>query len=264
MVVKGWRALLLHLSHQQNYISMSNSNDFATTTPGVGKALSSGWETMKVNFLYFFLIIILLSLLDGLMELFGRGITGEGNFVKSLFSLDFEQGITPGIIFAEFLAAAHFLLVMPVFDYGADLIFVQGVRRQKLDFKDFINGVNNYLTIILNHLLIVGLVGMALVAFIIPGIIVGCRLAFSSYLVMDKGLDPISAVETSWKLTRGHGWKIFGLGFLSIFIFILGFICFFVGVFPAVMWIKASFASLYQSVLDEKGEDFFPASEEAV
>ena len=87
----------------------------------------------------------MLSLLDGLMELFGRGITGEGNFVKSLFSLDFEQCITPGVIFAEFLAAAHFLLVMPVFDYGADLIFVQGVRRQKLDFKDFINGVNNFI-----------------------------------------------------------------------------------------------------------------------
>jgi hypothetical protein len=264
LVVKGWGALLLHLSHQQNYISMSNSNDYETITPGVGKALSSGWETMKVNFLYFFLIIILLSMLDSMMELFGRGLTGEGNFFKTLFSQGFNGELTLGIVFAEFIAVAHFLLIMPVFEYGADLIFVHGVRRQKLDFKDFINGVNNYLTIVLNHLLIVGLVGMAMVALIIPGIIVACRLVFSSYLVMDKGLDPISAVETSWKLTRGHGWKIFRLGFLSIFIFILGFICFFVGVIPAVMWIKASFASLYQSVLNEKGEDFFPTSEEAV
>ncbi len=241
---------------------MSNSNDFSTTNPGIGKALSAGWETMKANFLFFFLIIILLSLLDSIMELGGRGLTGEGIFVKSLFSLDFQGGITPGIIFAEFLAVAHFFLIMPVFDYGADLIFVQGVRRKKLEFKDFINGVNNYLNIVLNHLLIVGLVGMAMVALIIPGIIVGCRLAFSSYLVMDKGLDPISAVETSWKLTKGHGWKIFGLGFLSIFIFFFGLLFFIVGVLPAVIWIKASFATLYQSILDEKGEDFFPDNAE--
>jgi hypothetical protein len=33
--------------------------------------------------------------------------------------------------------------------------------------------------------------------FVIPGIYVACRLVFVSYLVMDEGLDPITAVEAS-------------------------------------------------------------------
>ncbi len=103
----------------------------------------------------------------------------------------------------------------------------------------------------------IALTGIAVVALIIPGIIVACRLAFVSYLVMDKGYDPITAVETSWKLTRGHGWTIFFLGLTSIFIFIGGLILVIVGIFPALIWIKASFASLYQSVLEETDEDFF-------
>jgi hypothetical protein len=70
---------------------------------------------------------------------------------------------------------------------------------------------------------------------------------------MDKGLDPIRAAEESWRLTRGHGWKIFLMGFLSFFIYIAGFICFFIGVLVSDMWVKSSYATLYQSVLIEKG-----------
>jgi hypothetical protein len=69
---------------------------------------------------------------------------------------------------------------------------------------------------------------------------------------MDKKLDPIEAVELSWKLTKGHGWQIFFMGFVSIFIVIFGLILLIVGIFPAIIWICASFASLYESVLKEK------------
>jgi len=69
---------------------------------------------------------------------------------------------------------------------------------------------------------------------------------------MDKKLDPIEAVELSWKLTKGHGWTIFFMGFVSFFILIFGLILAVVGVFPAIIWISSSFATLYQSVLNEK------------
>ena len=69
---------------------------------------------------------------------------------------------------------------------------------------------------------------------------------------MDKKLDPIEAVELSWKLTKGHGWQIFFMGFVSIFIVIFGLCMVIVGIFPAIMWICSSFAALYESVLIEK------------
>ena len=151
------------------------------------------------------------------------------------------------------IAMLYAFLVAPVFKYGGDIIFVQAVRKIKPDFEYLIKGfMENYLHIVLANLLVFALIILGLFALIIPGIIIGCRLAFVSYIVMDKKLDPIEAVELSWKLTKGHGWQIFFMGFVSFFIVIFGLILMIVGIFPAIMWICSSFAALYESVLREK------------
>jgi uncharacterized membrane protein len=94
-----------------------------------------------------------------------------------------------------------------------------------------------------------------MVMLIIPGIIVACRLAFVPYLVMDKDLEPMKAVEKSWQMTRGHGWKIFWMAILSFFIGIAGFIVFFVGVIISSMWISSAYATLYQAVLNQQEDE---------
>lgn len=112
--------------------------------------------------------------------------------------------------------------------------------------------MENYLHIVLANLLVVALVVLGFFALLVPGIIIACRLSFVSYIVMDKKLDPIEAVELSWKLTKGHGWQIFFMGLTSFFIIIFGLILLIVGIFPALMWIGSSFATLYESVIREK------------
>ncbi|MDO9579634.1 MAG: hypothetical protein Q7J06_03575 [Bacteroidales bacterium] len=178
--------------------------------------------------------------------------TRNGNFGHNVFTLG-----SLGIFAAFFglLAVLYTFLVKPVFEYGGDMIFVQAVRKNKPDFEYLIKGfMENYLHIILANLLVFALVVLGIFALIIPGIIIGCRLVFVSYIIMDKKLDPIEAVEMSWRLTRGHGWKIFFMGFVSIFIVIFGLCLMIVGIFPAIIWISSSFASLYESVLREKEE----------
>jgi uncharacterized membrane protein len=133
------------------------------------------------------------------------------------------------------------------------MIFVQAARKIKPDFELLIKGfMENYLSIVLANLLVVALVVLGFIALIIPGIIIGCRLAFVGFIVMDKKLDPIEAVELSWKMTRGHGWKIFFMGIMSFFIIIFGLLMFIIGIFPAVIWVSSAFAALYESVNREK------------
>jgi len=133
------------------------------------------------------------------------------------------------------------------------MIFVQAVRQIKPDFEILVRGFwENYLYIILANLLVVALIVLGFFALIVPGIIIACRLVFTYYIVMHKKLDAIEAVELSWKLTRGHGWRIFLMGIVSFFILIFGLMMLIVGIFPAIIWISSSFASLYQSVLLEK------------
>jgi len=238
---------------------METSNEYKLV-PGFGNSFGTGWRVMMDNFLRLFLVIIVLAIVTAPFKLFSfhfdlsdlhRAPWNWGDdWGHNLFTLS-----SLGIFAAFFglLAMLYAFLVVPIFEYGGNMIFVQAVRKIKPDFELLIKGfMQNYLHIILANLLVFALVVLGLFALIIPGIIIGCRLAFVSYIIMDKKLDPIEAVELSWKLTRGHGWKIFFMGFISIFIVIFGLLMLFVGIFPAIIWISSSFATLYESVLREK------------
>jgi len=241
---------------------METSNEYKLV-PGFGNSFSTGWRVMMDNFLRLFLVILILAIITSPLKMFNFKFN-----ISDLHDLPWNLGhyfghnidSLPVIgmfgIFAAFfalLAMLYTFLVKPVFEYGGSMIFVQAVRKTKPDFEYLIKGfMQNYLHIILANLLVFALVILGLFALIVPGIIIGCRLAFVSYIIMDKKLDPIEAVELSWKLTKGHGWQIFFMGFVSIFIVIFGFIMLIVGIFPAIMWICSSFATLYESVLREK------------
>lgn len=201
--------------------------------PGVVNALRRGWHSMKNNFLVYFLAVLVLAVF-----LFPTDMGG-----------DKEQG---GSGLMSLLETAYLLLLYPIINYGVDLLFLRGVRGDNVEVKSLFDGFKNYVNIILASLLVMGLVFIGLIVLIVPGIYVGCRLIFVAYLVMDEELDPIAAVEASWRLTRGHTLKIFLLGVTSIFLFFFGLLLLLIGALPALMWIKASFAALYLSITQHK------------
>ncbi len=241
---------------------MESVNEYKLV-PGTGNSFGTGWRVMSDNFLRLFLVIIIVGIVAAPSKIFNFNFDLSdlhklpyelgyqwGSYIRDVFTIG-SLGILAALI--AFMGLLYAFLVAPVFEYGADMIFVQSVRKIKPDFEYLIKGfMENYLHIVLANLLVFALVILGLFALIIPGIIIACRLVFVSYIVMDKKLDPIEAVELSWKLTRGHGWQIFFMGFLSIFIVIFGFLMLIVGIFPAIIWICSSFASLYESVLREK------------
>jgi len=248
---------LLNSTFITNFKIMERQNNYKLV-PTFGNSFGTGFQVMLDNFLRLFLVVLVLAILTGPTKFgfhFNKGDLhgfpwnwdGDWEHIFSLASLG---------VFAVFfimLGLLYTFLAKPVVQYGGKMIFVQSVRRIKPDFELLISGFwTNYLNIILANLLVFALVVLGLFALIVPGIIIACRLAFTGYIVMDKKLDPIEAVELSWKLTRGHGWTIFFMGFVSFFIFIFGLMIMIIGVFPAAMWISSSFATLYQSVLLEK------------
>jgi hypothetical protein len=75
-------------------------------------------------------------------------------------------------------------------------------------------------------------------------------------------LEPVQAVEESWRMTRGHANSIFFMGLVALAIIIAGLICFGVGVIPAYMWVRCAFASMYFAV-SELEKSRAPAPEAA-
>jgi hypothetical protein len=232
-------------------------------TPTFGNSFGTGFQVMLDNFLRLLLVVFVLAILTAPFK--GCNYSFNLNDLPKsshdwghIFGHNLGDLFTLGAlgmfgVFFGLLALAYSFLAAPVVKYGGNMIFVQAVRKIKPDFELLIKGFwTNYLYIILANLLVVALVVLGFFALIIPGIIIACRLVFVSYIVMDKKLDPIEAVELSWKLTRGHGWRIFAMGVVSFFIIIFGLLLFIIGIFPAMIWVSSSFAALYQSVLLEK------------
>jgi hypothetical protein len=227
--------------------------------PTFGDSFSNGWKVMFNYFLVLLLVVIIMGIIMSPTQMFRIEYhpdrhfwdwgSGHINMLRSGSLIAFGAlALLLGLI-----ALVYSLMVVPVFRYGSRMMFVQAVRNTRPEFETLVRGFReNYLYIVLANLLVTALIMLAMIFLIIPGIIVACRLAFVSYLVMDKKLDPIIAIEESWKMTKGHGWTIFFMGFTSFFIYLAGFILLFVGILPAGIWVGSSFASLYNAVLTEK------------
>ena len=192
-----------------------------------------GWQQLWKYFLHLFLIGVVVAVLNG---------PGWGALRGDHFD-------TAGFVVLSMLGTVYGLLVAPVVTYGGNWMYLRFMRDERPNVADiFIGFRKNYLNIVLANLLVYAIVGVGFLLFIVPGIIFVCRLTFVPYLVMDKGLDPVAAIEKSWFMTRGHGWRIFGMYLLSILLFIGGFVLILVGSIFALMWSSTAFASLYHAV----------------
>jgi uncharacterized membrane protein len=73
---------------------------------------------------------------------------------------------------------------------------------------------------VLTNLLLTIIIVAGFLFLILPGIFLAIRLVFVPYLVVDKELEPMKAIETSWKMTSGYEFTILGMALMSIFIVI--------------------------------------------
>ena len=92
------------------------------------------------------------------------------------------------------------------------MVYLKAVRRKNGEVAEVFDSFKNYLNVVLASLISGAIIAFGFFILIIPGIIFACRLAFVPYLVMDKKLDPVKAVEESWRLTKDmdgeySGWQ---------------------------------------------------------
>jgi uncharacterized membrane protein len=193
-----------------------------------------GWQQLWKFFLHLFLI----GLVVWVASIPAYGLWGG----HQMFD-------TAGFVMLNLLSTAYAFLVFPVVYYGGDWMYLRYMRDERANVADMFSGFKTkYLNIVLASLLVFAICGIGFFLLIIPGIIFACRLSFVPYLVMDKELDPVEAIEKSWFMTRGHGWRIFGMYLLGFVLVLVGFLLLFIGAVFAIMWIGCAFASLYHAI----------------
>ena len=224
---------------EAQFCSRCGNTLIATAAPlhvikiGVGASYGNGWRQLRKNFLLLLLIIILTAVISSpgsVASRIGMEIGGAAAVTGVFFSM----------VYGIFLAGP--------LGYGVSFAFLTAARNDPLDIKDMFESFHYYLNALLASLLVGVICGIGFVLLIVPGIIFACKLAFTPYLVVDREMPVIDAIQESWRMTTGHAWKVFLIGLLAIPIFLAGLMCCIVGVIPAVMWCKLASASLYHAV----------------
>lgn len=217
---------------------MENSNGEKIPYQTARGSYAYGWQQLKKYFVYFLVITLIVGIADIPFSKVG--------------DMDWEN--SPMIYALQMLGMLYAIFFLPVIKYGGDLLILRGIRNEELEFGELVIGFKkNYINIVLAHLITMAVIVIGFIFLIVPGIILACRLVFVSYLVMDKNMEPIAAIEKSWAMTRGHGWRIFGMALLAIPIFIAGLLFFIIGVIVSITWIHSAFAALYHTIDLEEG-----------
>ena len=189
--------------------------------PQVGACYGNGWERMWKHFLELLLIFIVYFLL-----------------------------ILPGAI--PYVGWVYSFLVSGPLAYGVAYALLRAARGEPVKIDNMFAAFSNYWNAVLAYLLTAVIVIIGIILLIVPGIIFACRLAFTPYLIVERKMEAIEAIKTSWRMTRGHAGTVFLVGLLGIPIAIAGMICLGVGLIPASMWIGLALASLYHSVASQE------------
>ena len=128
----------------------------------------------------------------------------------------------------------------------------------KGNFQTFSPVILSFFDYLIGSILYGLIVVVGLILLIIPGIIWAIKFQFFDYLIVDKGLGPIDALEKSSDITRGVKWDLFAFGILLAIINILGFLCLVVGLFVTIPVTLVAMAFVYRELLPETSQEYVP------
>lgn len=219
--------------------------EYGKLKPTVDSCFSNGWNQTWKNFFELLLVVLIVIASTMPTWMFGYWMS--------------DRYIYPAPFYGMFIFFYSIMIIGPV-KYGSKYVHLQAAKGDKCDVSGFSEAFKNYLNVIFASLLVNMIVMFGVLFFIIPGIIFACKLAFVPFLVVDRKLDAIEAITTSWNMTHGYGFEIFLIYFLSIPITIAGLLCLIIGIIPAGMWVDVTIASMYHAV-SLKRQESTPAEE---
>jgi len=153
-----------------------------------------------------------------------------------------------------FIASTLSILLGVVISIAVIVVYLAGINNKKVSVSEALNGISKY---IVNYVIAAIIVGVAALAsfllFIIPAFFVIPRLIFAPYLVIDKDMGGVDAVQASWNMSKGHVGKVYGIFGATLAMSLLAFTI--IGIPFAIYFIvmyAASTAVLYNYVANKK------------
>ena len=146
------------------------------------------------------------------------------------------------------------LLLAGPLQLGLCFFFLNLVKGKETRFELLFEGFKPLATVLLVYAIITVLTVVGLILLIVPGVVVALGFSMTYYIIAeDPEISFQTALEQSWKLTDGYKMELLELNMRFIPWYLLGLLCFIVGVFAVVPWHNTTLA-LYYHYLKENAE----------
>ncbi|NGX57929.1 MAG: hypothetical protein K940chlam3_00830 [Chlamydiae bacterium] len=199
----------------------------------IGVLVKKGWALMKEHigtYIGFLIVYLVFMCIPG--------------FVSGVFP-DLHVGLQVLIqVVSAILAIVVFIGV-----YKISLKAVDGVSPS---FTDLFSGFKIIIQWIIATIFYAIIVMVGTILLVFPGVIWGAKYFVWPFVMIDKGVGPIKALEMSSDLTMGTKWDVFMMMFVSTVIVFLGLMIVFVGWFAALPVTLLAQAAMYRLLESQK------------
>lgn len=199
----------------------------------VGAMLKNGWSLMKKNigtFVVYLIIYLAFVIIPGIVK-------------------GFYPHLHTGISVVIQIACAILGIVVYI---GVFKIALKAVDGKKVSFVDLFTGFKVIVQWIVASIIYSIIVIVGLFLLIIPGLIWGAKFFLWPFVIIDKEVGPVKALEMSSDLTMGVKWDVFLMMLVSLLITFLGVAIVFIGWFAALPVTILAQASMYRLLESQK------------
>lgn len=214
--------------------ALSRGYDFS-----IGAVLSESWQRIKGTkgiiiggFIVFYAALFAISfVLGGALSILG--ILSEN-----------PTGVIVGEMAISLLASA---LAYP-FMAGINMVGIRRAVDQPISFNEIFSHFGSTLPLLITAIVSMLLIYLGMFLLIIPGLYLAIAYMLAVPLVVERGLSPWQAMETSRKAISQHWFKVFGLFLLLGLITLIGVLPLGIGLIWAIPLFVISMGVLYRTI----------------
>jgi uncharacterized membrane protein len=204
----------------------------------ISEAVQFGWDTTKSNIGFFIGLLIVVGLIEYVPDIIATMIEADAPVLSIIIQIS--------------SVVLSMIIVM-----GLIKIFLRFCDGEKGEFSDLFSCYPLFFKYLVGSILYGLIVSAGLILLIIPGIVWAIKFYFFDYLIVDKGLGPIDALEKSSEITRGVKWDLFIFGILLGIINLMGFLCLLVGLFVTIPMTMVATVFVYRKLLPETPREYY-------
>ena len=172
-------------------------------------------------------------------------------FLLSLIYAAINGATTNLPIFLPLRLFAHYIILLPLFEFGVIQYFIHMARKEVASPKDLLAAFDSesLASVIILFLVKSIFISLWFLLLIAPGFIKACSYAMAVYILRDNpNMKPLDALNKSKIMMDGHKWQYCCLILSFTGWFILSLLTFGIGLLWLIPYMKLSSANFYENL----------------